>query len=182
MTALFNARGIALDPHGNIFVTDSEANAIIEYAATATANAVPLSTISGPSTAVSQPTGIALDKDGNIYVTNHAGGLFGVNASVTEYPSGSNERGGRDSSALAPLVACVPCDDRTLGWLLRRRRVGGCLGSSRRGTQTESGRNACIQRAPVSDLAWSGRHSRLSRRYTNLRNPIIQVICRPISG
>ncbi len=90
MTALFNARGIALDSRGNIFVTDSEANAIMEYAANATGNAVPLSTISGPSTALSQPTGIALDKDGNIYVTNHNGGFLSANASVTEYPSGSN--------------------------------------------------------------------------------------------
>ena len=47
----------------------------------------PISTISGPSTGLSEPKGIALDSHGNIYVTNRVG-FSG--ASVTEYASGSN--------------------------------------------------------------------------------------------
>lgn len=119
MTALFNARGIALDSRGNIFVTDSEANAIVEYAANATGNAVPLSTISGPSTALSQPTGIALDKDGNIYVTNHTGGFLSANASVTEYPSGSNGNVVPIATISGPLTELGDASGITIGALSR---------------------------------------------------------------
>ena len=89
MTALYSARGIALDRVQHLRDRFG-GKPIKEYAANATGNVVPLSTISRPSTALSQPRGIALYKDVNIFVTNHLGGFLSANASVTEYPSGSN--------------------------------------------------------------------------------------------
>jgi len=103
-TGLSSPSGIALDAHGNIYVTNLYAtapvgNSVTVYAAGANGNAAPIATIIGGNTGLENPNGIALDAEGNIYVANegsnsvtiYAAGPKGTtNATPTATISGAN--------------------------------------------------------------------------------------------
>jgi hypothetical protein len=96
--SLSQPTGIAFDSKGNIYVANktggvSGNGSVTEYAAGSNGNAMPIATISGPDTGLSDPQGIALDAGGNIYVANSIGGpavASGGEGSITEYTAGSN--------------------------------------------------------------------------------------------
>jgi secreted PhoX family phosphatase len=83
--------GIAVDPAGNMYVTNSDANSVTIFSAGSTGNIAPIATIADPNTGLDNPLGIALDSSGNIYVAN-AGSQDGAGGSdsITVYPAGSN--------------------------------------------------------------------------------------------
>src|ERR1019366_862470 len=62
--------------------TNTGVDSVTVFAANASGNAIPTTTISGAATGLSNPNGIALDDKGNIYVTN--------GTSVTVYAAGSS--------------------------------------------------------------------------------------------
>jgi hypothetical protein len=82
--------GVALDPSGNIYVTNrsSSSNSITEYVAGANNDIAPVSTISGPLTRLTQPSGIAIDRSGNIYAANYLAST--QSSTVTEFAPNSN--------------------------------------------------------------------------------------------
>jgi hypothetical protein len=80
--------GIAVDPTGNMYVTNSESNSITVFPPTAGANTTPSAVIASPN-AVVNPTGVAIDSTGQIYVAN-AGAQIGDADSITTYPPASN--------------------------------------------------------------------------------------------
>ncbi len=81
--------GVALDPGGNIYVSNAfgSAGKITVYAAGSSGDVPPTATISGGATELCGTNGIALDSSGNILATN---GGCGRGASITTYPAGSN--------------------------------------------------------------------------------------------
>src|SRR5579862_2930480 len=110
--------GIALDAHGNIYVTNefSGPNGVYQgmlaiYSAGSNGNVAPMATISGVATGLTGPGGIALDSDGKIYVANAytdyaTGGIVG---SITVYPAGSNGN-------VAP-IATITGDNTGFGYI-----------------------------------------------------------------
>jgi len=64
--------GVLRDASGVIYVVDDAANRIVVLSAIANGNALPLRTISGPSTGISAPIGLALDPSANLVVANSA--------------------------------------------------------------------------------------------------------------
>jgi sugar lactone lactonase YvrE len=95
-TGLYNPSGIALDSHGNMYVSNyvafpgpSLSPSITVYAAGATGDAKPIRTITGSNTGLDYNYGIALDASGNIYVMNAEGGPA-QNGSVTVYRNKAN--------------------------------------------------------------------------------------------
>jgi serine/threonine protein kinase, bacterial len=64
-TGLKNPDGVAVDPAGNVFVTDTDNNRVLELAAGAASQTML------PFTGVSVPWGIAVDNAGTVYVTQH---------------------------------------------------------------------------------------------------------------
>ncbi|HUO05001.1 MAG TPA: NHL repeat-containing protein [Candidatus Binataceae bacterium] len=94
-TGLSAPEGIAVDSHGNIYVTNSKTDTINIYPAgsngqKAPNNAAecasdgPNATICGSKAELHTPKGIAIDANGNIYVANYG------NDSVTVYAQGSH--------------------------------------------------------------------------------------------
>jgi NHL repeat/Beta-propeller repeat len=85
------ARGVALDSMGNVYVSNSFGNAspksITVYPAGGNGSVAPLATISGSNTGLTLPEGIALDSSANIYVVNCPDTAA---YSVTVYAAGSN--------------------------------------------------------------------------------------------
>lgn len=69
-TGLKAPSDVILDGLGNIYASDSTANAIQVFANLTSGNASPIRTISGSSTALNAPSGIALAGDGTLYVAN----------------------------------------------------------------------------------------------------------------
>jgi DNA-binding beta-propeller fold protein YncE len=87
-TGLFQPRGIALDPSGNIYAVDTRS--VVVYPAGSNGNAAPSAVISTVmTTGLLGPAGIAVDSSGKIYVTDD--GSFAAYANgVSVYPAGSN--------------------------------------------------------------------------------------------
>jgi len=85
-TGLDQPFGIAVDPTGNMYVTNSDADSIAVFQSGANGNATPSATLASPN-AVLNPTNVAVDTSQNIYVTN-AGDQVGGADSVTIYPPG----------------------------------------------------------------------------------------------
>jgi sugar lactone lactonase YvrE len=85
-------RAVALEPAspdsapagGTIFVSDSEAISIVEFAPGANGNVSPAATITGSNTGLNRPHGLALDSAGDLFVAN-----TGFN-SIIEYAAGAN--------------------------------------------------------------------------------------------
>jgi sugar lactone lactonase YvrE len=80
--------GIAVDPSGNIYVTNSDSNSITVFSPTANQDTYPSATIASQNS-IENPTAVAVDSSGNIYVAN-AGTEVGSADSVTIYPPASN--------------------------------------------------------------------------------------------
>lgn len=90
-TGLSEPEGLALDPAGNIYVTNFGNSSLTIYPPNSSNDATPGATIVGPDTGLFEPQGIALDASRDIYVANCGSCLFGLAPdSVTEYPPGSN--------------------------------------------------------------------------------------------
>ena len=85
------ARGVALDSMGNIYVSNSSTHAgptsITVYPAGSSGTVAPIATISGSNTGLTFPEGIALDSSANIYVVNFPDTSA---YSVTVYSAGSD--------------------------------------------------------------------------------------------
>jgi sugar lactone lactonase YvrE len=98
LTGLSLPVGVALDGHGNIYVSDLGAGKIFVFAPTASGNVPPIETISGSNTKLFEPAGIALDANGTVYesdlsgqVLTYAPGAFGNVAPSTDI-TGTNTR------------------------------------------------------------------------------------------
>jgi len=88
-TTLDTPLGLAIGPHGDIFVVNSGRvnlgiDSIIIFAPGASGNAVPARVITGDKTLLNVPQNVSVDSAGYIYVTN-----FG-NSSVTVYAPNAN--------------------------------------------------------------------------------------------
>lgn len=81
ITGLNSPRGVAIDPNGRIYVTDSDR--VIVYAPNANGNATPLRTISGSATQLNGAAGLTVR--GTVIVVANSG-----NASITVYPKTGN--------------------------------------------------------------------------------------------
>jgi hypothetical protein len=93
-TGLGTPSSVVKDPSGKIYVANEYGGttgngSITIYAAGSTGQVLPVATISGVNTGLTEPVGIALDSAGNIYVSNLFGGPS-LNGSITEYAAGSN--------------------------------------------------------------------------------------------
>src|SRR3989442_8446833 len=92
-TGLNSPVGIARDGAGRLYVTDPGPNTVTVFAAGASGNATPATTIStiSPANQTGYPTGIALDPAGNVYVTNNQYRATGngIYPSVTVYAPGA---------------------------------------------------------------------------------------------
>ncbi len=101
-TGLTASNGIAVDAVGRLYVANFDnvnitSSSITVYAAGATGNVTPITTIAGSNTGLNAPFGIALDAGGRLYVANldsdsitvYAAGATG-NATPTATIAGSN--------------------------------------------------------------------------------------------
>src|SRR3989475_760967 len=93
-TGLNYTVGIARDGAGRLYVTNPGPNTVTVFAAGASGNATPATTIStiSPANQTGYPTGIALDPAGNVYVTNNQYRATGngIYPSVTVYAPGAS--------------------------------------------------------------------------------------------
>jgi sugar lactone lactonase YvrE len=89
-TGISHPGGIAVDPDGNMYVTNDDSNSIGVFKAGANGNVVPSVTIESP-TSISSPSSVAVDSNGQIYVANGSGqgDPRDESASITVYPPGS---------------------------------------------------------------------------------------------
>jgi hypothetical protein len=83
-TKLDHPDGVVLDSQGDLYVANSLANTITEYAPGASGNVAPIATISGVHTGLDDPRFLALDSSDDLYVVN------GTGNSVAEYAPGAN--------------------------------------------------------------------------------------------
>lgn len=103
-TALDRPYGIAVDPSGEIYVTNLT-NTITVYAAnpSGTLNEAPLATIAGAATLLAVPLDLAVDAAGKIYVANETGGMSaGNHGSINAYPA--NPSGTLNEAPIAQIV------------------------------------------------------------------------------
>lgn len=61
---------LAIDADGNVYGSDYQHNQITVYAPSASGHDLPLKTIAGPATGISNPQGIAIGPDGELYVAS----------------------------------------------------------------------------------------------------------------
>ncbi len=90
-TGISDPGGIAVDPDGNMYVTNSDtSNRIGVFSAGANGNVAPSVTIESP-TSISSPSSVTVDSKGQIYVANGGGqeDPRTESASITVYPPGS---------------------------------------------------------------------------------------------
>jgi large repetitive protein len=59
VTGLAEPSALALDPFGDVFVTNRAANSVTKYTNGASGNTAPVATLTGPSTGLAEPSGIA---------------------------------------------------------------------------------------------------------------------------
>ncbi len=87
---IFGGGGIAVDPDGNMYVTNGNSDSIAVFKAGADGNVVPSYTIESP-TQISSPSSVAIGPDGKIYVANGGGQETPPegSAAITIYPPGS---------------------------------------------------------------------------------------------
>ena len=87
---IFGGGGIAVDPDGNLYVTNGNSDGIAVFKAGADGNVAPSYTIASP-TQVSSPSSVAIGPDGKIYVANGGGQEDPPEGStaITVYPPGS---------------------------------------------------------------------------------------------
>lgn len=93
-TGLSGPAGIALDPHGNIYVLNREGRPspfgmITVYSPGSNGNVDPIATIQGPNTGLKSVKAIAVDSSGKIYAANMES-TFGCGANITVYHALSN--------------------------------------------------------------------------------------------
>ena len=117
-TALDHPQGIALDSHGNIYVSnfsgsDAVDNNIVVFPAGSNGNVTPSEIISGPHTGMDDVFGLALDSANDIYVAN--GSTSNI---VVTHVQGRNA----DVAPLATIPVTIPVDVAT-------RCVGDALDS-----------------------------------------------------
>ncbi len=109
-TRIADPGGIAVDPDGNMYVTNSDSsNSIGVFKAGADGDVAPSYTIESP-TQVSSPSSVAIGPDGKIYVANGGGQEVppeGSNA-ITVYPPGSYA-----NVAEIATISAADSDDKT---------------------------------------------------------------------
>jgi hypothetical protein len=123
-TRIDGPAGIATDPAGNIYVTNSETDSINEFRADADGNAPPSMTIESPNGIVDS-IAVAIDSHGRIFVANGGGEIEGRGVpdySVTVYPAGSYANVapiaklaggfGHKSGIIAPQAIAVDAHER----------------------------------------------------------------------
>jgi hypothetical protein len=114
LTELNQPLSIALDSKGRVYVANyyggpTGVGSVTVYRSlgksTGLVNEVPLVTIAGPKTGLSEPRGIAVDSKGNILVANIDGGPDGLNGhgSITVYRAGSKGNVAPMATISAPL-------------------------------------------------------------------------------
>ncbi|HEY1882446.1 MAG TPA: hypothetical protein VGG51_05335 [Candidatus Cybelea sp.] len=81
-----NTEGLAVDAHGELYVSDYTAKAIYVFAAGASGNTAPIRTIAGVATELVQPLGMSFDSSGHLYVANG----HDSTAPVEEFAAGAN--------------------------------------------------------------------------------------------
>lgn len=72
-TGLTSPGGVAVDPEGNVYVTDTSSGRVSIFAPGSNGAASPTTVISGPHTGLQSPIAIALDSSGFIYVADQNG-------------------------------------------------------------------------------------------------------------
>ena len=87
-TGLDYPEGVVLDSQGDVYVANTVADTITEYAPGASGNVAPIATISGSHTGLVAPRFLALDSSDDLYVVN------GTGNSVIEYAPGANGNSG----------------------------------------------------------------------------------------
>jgi sugar lactone lactonase YvrE len=87
-TGISDPGGIAVDPDGNMYVTDEDSDSIGVFKASADGNVAPSYTIESPNGIVNS-IAVAIDSVGKIYVANGGGDGDGFDNSVNVYPPGS---------------------------------------------------------------------------------------------
>ncbi len=124
-TVLDEPTAIALDAHGNIYVTNGaggpavpgkkyDPGVVAVYSAGSNGNVAPVTIIKGAKTGLVSPVSIALDSAGNIYVGNASetietlSGNFTFSSSINIYSAGSTDN--------APPIATITGSNTDLGY------------------------------------------------------------------
>ncbi len=94
--------GIAVDPIGNVYVPDSQANRVEMYPVGSNGTVKPLTKLDG-ETGILAPTDVTLDASGKIYMVND-GIAVGLNNSVAIFPAGTDA----NASPLATILEYDP--------------------------------------------------------------------------
>jgi len=91
-TELSQVNGIAVDASGEIYVVDTDKNAILGFGAGSSGNVSPNVVIAGSNTDLAWPVGLAIDQAGNLYVANCGSGCkSGLPAAgLLEFAAGSD--------------------------------------------------------------------------------------------
>ena len=84
LTQMNQPKGIAFDGSNNVWVADSGANALLQYAFSGSSNRAPLRSISGAATTLSAPAGIAFDPGSNsVFAISGANSIVVFSTSAT---------------------------------------------------------------------------------------------------
>ena len=91
-TQLSQVNGITVDASGEIYVVDTDKNAILGFGAGSSGNVSPNVVIAGSNTDLAWPVGLAIDQGGNLYVANCGSGCKSglAAAGLLEFAAGSN--------------------------------------------------------------------------------------------